>query len=231
MLAAGLVISSLILGFFYYSSQQAATKDILSVTGSAKTKIVSDQSKLILSIFRTVPTSSLVSGYSNVARDLSLTKTLLKNGGVKDEDIIESAVSMNQSYDYDNSGGETRYQLDQTLTVQSNDIDKLTAISKKIPSLAGQGAIVAIQSLEYYYSKLPELRVSLLADAIKDAKARAQKIAEGTGRKIGNVQSASSGVVQVLSVNSVEISDYGAYDTTSIEKDVMVSVKASFRLR
>ncbi len=39
------------------------------------------------------------------------------------------------------------------------------------------------------------------------------------------------GVVQVLPPSSTEVSDYGAYDTSSIEKEVMVTVKASFRLR
>jgi len=39
------------------------------------------------------------------------------------------------------------------------------------------------------------------------------------------------GVVQVMPVNSVEISDYGTYDTGSIEKEVMVTVKALFILR
>jgi hypothetical protein len=91
--------------------------------------------------------------------------------------------------------------------------------------------IISIDFLQYYYSKLPDLRVSLLSDAVKDAKSRAEKIAEGTGRAVGSIQSASSGVVQVLPVNSVEVSDYGSYDTSSIEKDVMVTVKASFRLR
>jgi hypothetical protein len=104
-------------------------------------------------------------------------------------------------------------------------------MSRKVPELAGKGVLIAIQSLEYYYSKLPDLRVSLLSDAVADAKARAEKIGVGTGREIGAVQSASSGVVQVLAPNSIDISDYGNYDTSTIEKEVMVTVKASFRLR
>jgi hypothetical protein len=90
---------------------------------------------------------------------------------------------------------------------------------------------VSVQSLEYYYSKLPELRVKLLSSAIKDAEARAKSIVESTGRKVGSIRSASSGVVQVLPVNSVEISDYGSYDTSYVDKDVMVTVKATFGLK
>jgi len=136
---------------------------------------------------------------------------------------------MNQLYDQNGPSG--RYQFTQTVTLQSGDVAKVTELSKNVTDLAGQGIVVNVQSLEYYYSQLPDLRVSLLTDAVKDAKARAAKIAEGTGRHVGDVQSASVGVVQVMAPNSVDVSDYGSYDTSSVEKDVMVTVKASFRLK
>jgi len=225
------IAGALVFGLFYYSAQsKAAATDILSVTGSAKTRVTSDQAKLTITISRLVPVSSLASGYANVARDLDLANQLLKKNNVPASEIVASPISMNQMYDQGN-GAETRYQLTQTVTVQDNDVNKITKVSQAIPSLASQGALLSVQSLEYYYSKLPDLRVSLLSDAVKDAKARAEKIAEGTGRGIGNVQSASNGVVQVLSPNSVDVSDYGSYDTSSVDKDVMVTIKASFRLK
>ncbi len=231
-LALALVVGAIILGAFYYQAQSVNMKDILSVTGSTKTTVTSDQAKLSIAIARQVPLSQLATGYTAVARDLTLTKALLTREGIPASAILESPVSMNQFYDGTNTpGAETKYELRQTLTVQSSDVTKITDISKKIPSLTSEGALVSIQSLEYYYSKLADLRVSLLSDAIKDAKARAAKIAEGTGREVGAVQSASNGVVQLLPPNSVEISDYGSYDTSSIEKEVMVTLKASFYLK
>ena len=43
-------------------------------------------------------------------------------------------------------------------------------------------------------------------------------------------RAAASGVVQVLPKGSLEISDYGSYDTSSIEKEVMVTVRATFTI-
>jgi len=225
-----LIVSAVIFGSFYYYAQLANTKDVLSVTGSAKTKVTSDQAKIVISLARTASVSNLSYGYSQIANDLKLSEKLLTDAGINAADIVESPVSMYQNYSNDKEA-ELSYNLSQTLTVQSNDVNKITEISKKVPDLASQGAIVSVQSLEYYYSGLPDLRISLLSDAIKDAKSRAEKIAEGTGRKVGSVQEASSGVVQVLTPNSIEVSDYGSYDTSSIEKEVMVTVKASFRLK
>jgi hypothetical protein len=37
--------------------------------------------------------------------------------------------------------------------------------------------------------------------------------------------------VQVLKVNSTDVSDYGAYDTSTIEKEVMVTITAVFNLK
>jgi uncharacterized protein len=231
IVGGALVLSFTIFGLFYYNAQSSSKNDMLSVTGSAKIRVTSDQAKLTLSISRTVPVSELAAGYASVAKDLSLAKTFLKQQGITDAQITDSTVSSNQIYDYNNRFAEARYELRQTITVESGDVQKLTDVSKKIPTLASQGAIVSIQSLEYTYSKLPELRVSLLGDAVKDAKSRAEKIAGGTGRGVGGIRAASGGVVQLLPPNSIEVSDYGSYDTSSIEKDVMVTVKASFGLK
>lgn len=225
-----LIVAALAFGGCYFFAQSANSKDTLAVTGSAKTRVTSDQAKLVISLNRIAPATDLKTGYAEIAGDLKLTEALLKKNGMSGPTVLVSPVSMNQFYD-GNSGLPLRYQLYQTVTVQSDDVAKITAVSEQVPELAAQGAIVSVQSREYYYSKLPDLRVSLLTQAVQDAKARAEKIAEGTGRSVGSVQAASSGVVQVLAPDSVDVSDYGSYDTASVDKDIMVTVKASFRLK
>jgi hypothetical protein len=74
------------------------------------------------------------------------------------------------------------------------------------------------------------MRVELLSEAIKDAKARAEAIAKESGRQVGELREATGGVVQVLSQGGVDISDSGSYDTESLNKEVMVTVRATFEL-
>ena len=213
-------------GFNYRAKQLDNT---LSVTGSAKQQIASDTVKWRSSFSRTIATAELNAGYSQMKADEELVSSFLKGNGIDEKDIIISPVAMNQNFKYD-SNAPKEYDLRQTIEVQSNDVNKVTEIAKNLQSLIQEGVIFSSDSLEYYYSGLPEMRVSLLSDAIKDAKARAQKIAESSGKSVGNIKSASMGVVQVLPVNSVEITDYGSYDTRTIEKEVMVTVKALFFL-
>jgi hypothetical protein len=60
---------------------------------------------------------------------------------------------------------------------------------------------------------------------------RAGKIVESAGSNLGKLRSASMGVMQITPVNSTDVSDYGYYDTTSIEKQITAIVRASFAVQ
>lgn len=231
VLGVALILSALIGAFTVYKVR--SFDDAISVTGSARVKVASDQAKWAASISRQVKASALKSGYSALASDLKKTIGFYKARGIDESALVISPVSMNEVYDY-RPGSENRekeYDLRQTITLQSQDVAKMAVLAKEAQELPMQGIIFQTQSLEYSYSKLPELRVSLLSDAIKDAKARAQKLAEPSGQSVGSLKSASLGVVQVMASNSVDVSDYGTYDTSSVDKEVMVTVRASFTIR
>jgi hypothetical protein len=71
----------------------------------------------------------------------------------------------------------------------------------------------------------------LLSSVVRDVRRRAEEIAESGGLKVGKVISARSGVAQVLAPNSVEISDYGTYDTSTKEKEIMLTVNVTFEAK
>jgi len=203
--------------------------DTVSVTGSAKMEATSDQAKWATQVSRTVRESTLASGYAQIDRDLVSAKAFLLKQGITEEEMTVSPVSMYEIYDQ-NQPVDKRYTLSRTITVQSPDVQKVTRASNAMGDIVGLGVIFTSLSLEYYYSKLPEARIALLSQAIEDAKARANELAKNSGSRVGKLKSATSGVVQVQSRNSTDVSDYGMYDTSQIEKQIMVTVKASFVL-
>ncbi|MCX6753343.1 MAG: SIMPL domain-containing protein [Candidatus Nomurabacteria bacterium] len=216
-------------GLGSYTFYKLRTGDTISVTGSAMKEVTSDKVKWTSSITRTAKASTIKDGYTAMDADLTAVKDFLKTNGINDTDIVISPIFMNEIYDQ-NAQAEKNYNLVQNIEVQSSDIQKITDLSKNTTLVTTKGILFSTNSLEYYYSKLADMRVSLLPEAIADAKARAESIATAGGNKIGAIKSASSGVVQVLSANSVEVSDYGSYDTSKIQKDIMVTVKASFAI-
>lgn len=228
ILGLSLIISTGVGAFAFYKIRSA---DYISTTGSAKKAVTSDKVKWISSISRPVKISTIKDGYAKMDTDLKEVKSFFANNGIPETSIDISPVFMNEVYDQ-NQGIEKNYNLVQNITVQSDDVQKITELSKNTSSLiVEKGVIFSTSSLEYYYSKLPETRIELLASAVEDAKARAGQLAQAGGKKIGVLKSASSGVVQVMSPNSVEVSDYGMYDTSSIDKEIMVTVKSSFEIK
>ncbi|MFZ3054508.1 MAG: SIMPL domain-containing protein [Minisyncoccales bacterium] len=240
ILEKSLIKTSTILGIFliiavsiisYSLYQIKAADDSLSVTGSAKQSVTADMVKWNSSFSRTVLASNLKNGYTQMKSDETAVSNFLKSNGITDEEMIISSVSMQKQYNYDKTDAPEQYTLSQNVMIQSTDIEKIKNLSKNIQSIIDQGVLFSAYSPEYYYTKLPEVRVSLLPEAMKDAQTRAESIAQSTGKKVGNLKSASMGVVQVMQPNSVDISDYGNYDTSTIEKEIMITVKASFSLR
>lgn len=228
LISIAIIISTIIGAYTFYKIR--SFDNTLTVTGSASKAVTSDHVKWVGSINHVVKATALKGGYADMDRDLTFVKAFLKEKNIPEDQIVISPVFMDQNYDQP-QGAERSYTLRQTIDVNSGDVVGITEIAKNINPLIEKGVIFSTQSLEYTYTKLPEERVALLSDAIKDAKARASKLAESSGKKVGQLKSSSSGVVQVLSANSLDVSDYGSYDTSKVEKNIMLTVKASFTLQ
>jgi hypothetical protein len=228
ILGVALVASAVVVSLTIYNVR--ALEDTIAVTGSAKERVTSDTVKWSGMFTRSIPYAQLRSGYASMKQDETIVRTFLTSNGVAEADVKVNPVML-EDYGKYNPQAPQEYALRQTIEVNSRDVEKVSALAKNLDPVISKGVVFSTQFLEYYYSKLPDLRVSLLSKAVEDAKARAEKIVETTGRKVGSIQSAAAGVVQVLPVNSVDISDYGNYDNSSIDKEVMVTVKASFRIK
>ena len=81
----------------------------------------------------------------------------------------------------------------------------------------------------YYYTKLSELKVDLLAKASADAKQRAETIAKNAGSSLGKIKKATMGVFQITGQNSNEDYSYGgAFNTGAKNKTASITVKIDF---
>ncbi|MEI7688735.1 MAG: SIMPL domain-containing protein [Candidatus Nomurabacteria bacterium] len=224
----GIIAAAFIGAYTFY--QIRSLDNTLTVTGSTTKQVTSDHVKWVGALNRVVKASTLKTGYSDLARDLVFVKEFLKEKNIPDNQIVVSPIFMDQNYDQP-QGSERSYTLRQTIDINSSDVNAIADVAKNIQPLIEKGVIFSTQSLEFTYTKLPQERVAMLADAVKDAKSRAASLAESSGKTVGQLKNASSGVVQVMSANSNEVSDYGSYDTSKVEKNIMMTVKATFTLK
>ena len=203
--------------------------NVISISGSAKLPVTSDSARWTGNFSRTAFATNLKSGYEAMKKDEGLVAAYLDEQGFAGKYEI-SPVYMYEIYKSD-AYAPKEYNLTQSIEVKSDDVEKVKNLVKNIEKVIAQGVIFSSNPVEYYYSKLPDVRVSLLPEAIKDAKARAQAIADSSGAKVDNVKSVAMGVVQVMPLGAIEVSDYGSYDTSSIDKEVMITVKVTFGLK
>lgn len=235
LLGAALVITSLIVvrGMERIRASQSA---LLAVTGSADRVVTSDQVKWSAAFSRSVDADDLAEGYAAMARDLGVVLDVLQENGFEREDLTIAPVTLFSNYrDCFNAGPDcvrevTSHELQQWFSLSSDRVDLVTRLAQDASPFVAAGLNYQTTALEYYYSGLSDARPELLAEAIADAQRRAEAIASATGVGVGALRSADSGVFQVTQVNSTEVSGFGMYDTSTIEKRVTAVVHASFSL-
>lgn len=213
LLGVAAIIAVIVGGVFYLVGKNDG-KNLLTVTGSARQTVQSDTVLWRSSISRNVLVTDQKTGYAQLARDLATVQSFLKANNISEEAITITPITVMEDWSQQQVSFDQKCAiLRQNIEVNSPDVAGITAVAQKISDVINQGVYYQTDSLEYYYSKLAESRVNLLTDATADARARAESMAKASNQRVGSLSSATSGVVQVLSKTSTEVSDYGAYDT------------------
>ena len=226
-----LVSASLIVSSFMWSGAIRNIKradDTMVVTGSAKRPIKADYMVWRVTISSQQPTTQ--AAYAQLKTWTDRVQLYLKEAKVPDTAITLSALETAPIAEISGgkeTGKNIAYKLTQRLEIRSNEVDRYSKLSRQITDLINEGIPLTSEPPEYLYNELGKLRIEMIAEATKDAKARAEAIAGSTGNRVGGVRGADTGVFQITPRNSTAVSNGGSYDTTSIEKDItgVVSVK------
>jgi|TARA_R110000737_G_scaffold193924_1_gene215136 hypothetical protein len=224
-----------ILGQAYVKRGNA--NDTVSVTGMGDEDFTSD-----LIVWRasfSKKAYELKEAYANLNSDRLKIKKYLQSKGIKDAEVVFQAIDIRKdySYEYDSYGGQRSqqfqgYVLDQQLKIESNDVNKVEDLSRSASELIDMGMELISYAPEYYYTKLAELKIKMIESATKDAKLRAEKIAENAGGSLGALKNADLGVFQITGQNSSE--DYswgGSFNTSSKKKTASVTIRLKYDAR
>ena len=202
--------------------------NVITSTGSASIDVKADDAKWTVSVYRSAYEGQTAAAYTQVASDAAAVTSYFKKANLASTTITSTIITADQQY---NNNGPLSYNVHQEITIESSDVDGMQKLAQGIATLTSQGLSVSPRQPEYYVTNLPAIRVQLMGKAVADAKARAKQLAESGGSTIGALRSASSGVVQVQAPNSIGGDDYGAYDTSTIQKEVSVTAHVTFAVQ
>mgnify|MGYP003673521989 CR=1 FL=1 len=236
-------LNSLILGlaivitaFVFSNAFQNRNKanNTISVTGLGTKDFVSDL--IVWSGSFQKKSMDLKEAYARLDEDRASIRKYLLSKGIKNEDIIFTAVQISKEFDevYGENGQRLRatfsgYRLSQNVQIESKEVDKVEGISRQVSELINNGVEFYSNSPEYYYTKLKELKIEMIAEATKDANMRAKKIAQNSDSEIGSLKKADMGVFQIVAQNSSEEFSWGgSFNTASKRKTANITVKLQY---
>ena len=244
IIAAGLIVCSVVVS---RAVVRAKTGDeTIRVIGSARKPIKSDLAIWRGRVARSAPTVS--EAYAGLQKDVAKVNAYLVTNGVPGNEINALAIATRTLYapikqpgapmyeggDYGSQGTGRRvigYELSQQIEVQSSRVDLIEQIARKSTQIIGSGITFESQEPMYLSTKLNELKVSMQAEAARDARARAEQIAASSGCRIGKLRFARMNVPQITALYSSEMPDAMVDDTTSIDKRISAVVVAGYSIR
>jgi uncharacterized protein len=237
-LAIALVTSTAIVATTWKSVREKPPQRKIRITGSAKKRIVSDLIEWNASVESHA--ADRTAAYKQLREGVDKAVELLKKQGIKPEQIQPQSANVKEVFETQYIGvGPSRiekqiskgFDTSEDIFVRSTDLARIEKASREITSLLEQGVSIASAAPRYYYTRLGELKLEMLAAAGKDARARADNILGSTGgASIGKLLDADMGIININRANSTETSEQGNNDTSSLEKDIITIVHAEFEL-
>jgi hypothetical protein len=92
---------------------------------------------------------------------------------------------------------EFRYVGSQTVTVYSNDVEKVRDVMRGIGELGKQGVVISIpeygSSTEYMFTRLNDIKPEMIEIATIEARKVAEKFAEDSNSRLGKIKNAYQG--------------------------------------
>jgi len=229
----------------YYSVKVRPEVRTINVVGSAKKRIVSD----LIEWSATVQATNVdrTEAYKSLRDGREKTVAFLVGQGVKAEEIQPQSTTFEDVWDTSEEykmfpGAKeavkvekktfSHYAVSEVIIVRSTDVQRVEKASREVTSLLEQGISITSSAPSYFYTRLGELKVEMLAAAGKDARARADNILKSTGgASIKRMIDANMGIININPANSTETSAEGNNDRSSYEKDIITIVRAEFELQ
>lgn len=229
-LASGLCFASFILARTWTHIHES---QVIDVTGSARKNVRSD-----LVIWRgrfAVDDTSLAGANEKLKSDLAKVQAFLRAKGVQELALLPLQIREITARAKDENdevvAKRVGYQLIQSLEVRSPDVEATPRLSRECSELIEQGVALVSEGIQFIYTKAGQAKIEMMADATKDARARAEQIASQGSREVKALRSARMGVVQINPLYSTATSWEGNNDNSSLEKTLTVTVSAIFALR
>jgi hypothetical protein len=229
LLAIGLIVGGLLLGTRIRDFKRADR--YVEVKGLVERTVKSDSATWPISFSEAG--DSLPTVFAASEKDKAAVVSFLQTQGFTQNDLTlgSIAVTDRSTQQFNNNTHGPRFVVEQTITVNSSDVDKVAAANARTADLIRAG--VVIQSgqnggggVVYKFNGLNALKPDMITEATRNARASADRFAADSGSQVGAIRDANQGVFSISAANAGSgTGEDGAFDQqadSSIMKKVRV---------
>lgn len=236
-IAAGMICSAFLLSKFMLSIERKTEKSIV-VKGVAEKNIISDIAAFRCSISTT--NTETAPGYIDLNKKAEVLRKHLKSLGFNENNFEDVNISQDNVFRTEtireNNKNITKqvfshYSFTYSMRVRTKDVRLVEKNVLKIFALATKGYDVNVSSPEYYISNPEQYKLQLVDEASASAAERARTASAKSGSTLGPLMKARQGVIQITSPASNDTSDYGVYNTSTVEKVMRLVMTLEFELK
>lgn len=231
------IIASVWIAGHYLNKAKGHSKTI-SVVGMADRDFDSDL--IVWNISYDVLNMNIKDGYAELKDVTKIVKDYLEKQGVSENEMDFKAITNNKETEYNyNHKTERReytfkgYRLTQRVRIESTNVENIEKIQRQISELLDRGINIDDNNISYYYTKLGDLKIEMLAESTENARNRAETIAKSAGAKLGSLKNANMGVFQITAPNSAdeEYSWGGTFNTSSKKKRASINMRLTYNVK
>lgn len=234
LLAIGMASAAFILGV---QAKRAVTgQQSITVKGLAEKPIQADRAEWTIRIAVSHATQS--GALDAVARTRQVVESFLVKEGFAKASWSINVETLGPHYEdvYINDRFrqvQKGYEGYQNVRVVSKDLAKITAANKAFLQLRVDNHPVIANAPKYLVGNLEKIKMSLIADATRNARTRATEFVKQDGAKVGVMKKARQGAFYILPVGGNNDGDNhygGVYDKTTIDKIARVVVTIVYNI-
>lgn len=177
---------------------------VVTVKGLSEREYIADQ--VIWPIQFVDAGNDLTALYENIEANSKTVASFLEQNNIEKREIAlgkpEITDKLAQQYG-GNEGAKFRYSAVQTVTVYSNDVEKVRELMQQIGALVKSGIVLTSQSYQaqpdYIFSRLNEVKPSMIEEATVNAREVAEKFAKDSNSALGKIKRANQGRFSISS--------------------------------
>jgi hypothetical protein len=229
-----LVVAAAVLG--HQVKQVGGGRETISVKGLAEKPVKADRAEWRVQI--QVKGDTIAAALDKLRKERPQLDAFLARAGFPKDALTESNESVEPNYEQVEGRNGNMHSVQQghvarqSVTIDSTDLPKILAASRAIVQYEAEGHPVSYGEPQYLVSNLEEVKMSLIAAAMENSRARAGEFAKSGDVEVGRMRSASQGAFYILAAGGdQDVSDWGgAYDKSTVDKVARVVVTVDYAI-